>query len=143
MKDVLRQDYDLIVCDGRPDSDVATLDIAKASDLIVIPCGVTLDDLTPQVRFAHELRSKGVKISKMLFAINKSVDSEVAVSDAKQFLTTAGYAVAETDIPMRTGYQIAQNSGRAISETLYPSLNQRAERLAQEIVARVTEEGEQ
>lgn len=128
--------FDLMVFDGRPDSDTSTLDIAKETALIVVPTGVTLDDMAPQVKFAHELRSHGIPARKILFVINKSLDSQVAINDAKNYVTGAGYEVAKTDLPIRTGFQIAQNSGRAASETLYTSLNDRAEALAQEIVDR-------
>lgn len=138
VKAALKQDYDLIVFDGRPDSDTTTLEIAKEADLVIIPCGVTLDDLNPQVKFAHELKTRGVDRRRMLFVLNKSVDSTVAVADAKEFIGAAGYQVAQTDLPVRTGYQIAQNTGRAVSETTFPSLNERADALAEEIVKRVT-----
>ena len=37
------------------------------------------------------------------------------------------------DLPSKTGYQHAQNSGRSVAESAYPTLNERAEALAQEI----------
>ena len=42
-------------------------------------------------------------------------------------------------MPVKTGYQLAQNTGRAINESQYPSLNERADALAQEIIDRFTE----
>lgn len=131
--------YDLMVFDGRPDSDVSTIEIAKESQLVIIPVSVTNDDLQPQVRFAHELLSRGVARESMLFVVNQSLDSVLSVEDAKSFVRAAGYAIANVDIPNKTGYQIAQNIGRAITETAYPTLNKRAETAAQEIVTRVNE----
>jgi chromosome partitioning protein len=127
--------YDLMVFDGRPDSDSSSLEIARVADLIVIPVGVALDDLKPQVLFAHELASKGIDKRRMIFFVNRTVDSELACQDARAYIEGAGYQCAKTWIPMRTGYQIAQNSGRSIIETLYMSLNMRASELAAEIVA--------
>jgi chromosome partitioning protein len=126
--------YDLVVCDGRPDSDVSSLEIAKEADLIVIPVGVALDDLRPQVLFAHELSSKGVDKRKMLFIINRTVESQIACDDARAFVEGAGYGCAATDIPLKTAYQIAQNSGRSLMETNFSSLNRRAASLMGEIV---------
>lgn len=139
VRTALSQDYDLLVCDGRPDSDTSTLECAKAANLVVIPCGVTLDDLKPQVIFAHELMARGISRAKMLFVINKSTESAVAINDARRYLTSAGYNVAEIDLPIKTGYQIAQNSGRAASETPFTTLNDRADDLANEIVATATQ----
>lgn len=136
VKSALKQTdaYDLMVFDGRPDSDTSSLEIAKEADLIVIPVGVALDDLKPQVLFAHELMSKGIDRRKMIFVINRTVESQVACDDARSFVTGAGYRCAQTDIPMKTAYQIAQNSGRSILETTYSTLNARAGDLVAEIV---------
>lgn len=125
--------FDLMVMDGRPDSDVTTLDIARRSDLIIVPVGVSMDDLAPQVRFAHELISKGIVKRRILFVINRSIESLIALTDARAYVTQAGYTVCDTDLPMKTGYQMAQNAGRSILETTYPSLNERSGRLAEEI----------
>lgn len=139
VKTAVNQDYDLMVLDGRPDSDTSTLDCAKAADLIVIPTGLSLDDLKPQVLFAHELVARAISKRRILFVFNKTSDSSIAVQDARDYITGAGYIVAETDLQHRVGYQIAQNSGRAASETTFPSLNDRADALAQEIVTKATE----
>lgn len=140
IKSALRQDdqFDMMVFDGRPDSDISTLEIAREVDVIVVPCSTSLDDLSPQVKFAHELVSKGIPKAKIIFAINRSSESLVAVEDAKSFITSAGYVVAQTDVPQRTGYEIAQNSGRALNETSFLTLNERANALAEEIVALMT-----
>lgn len=138
VKLAMKDDVDLIVFDGKPDSEASTLEIAKAANLVLLPCGVTTDDLMPQVKFAHELVSRGIRRSDILFVLNKTLDSAVAIQDARNFLLDAGYQTARTDLPARTGYQMAQNSGRALTETPYPSLNERAGELAQEIVDQLT-----
>lgn len=130
--------YDLMVFDGKPDSDVITLEIARESDMILVPAGVSLDDLRPQVKFAHELLQRGVDRKDILFVLNKSLDSAASVTDAKGFIEAAGYQVAQNDLPSKTGYQLAQNQGRSVNESAYPSLNDRADALAQEIIDRFT-----
>lgn len=130
--------YDLMVFDGKPSFDAITLDIARESDLVVIPTQVTLDDLDPQVKFAHELLSRGVERADILFVLNKTLDSAASVTDAKGYVEAAGYRCAATDLPVKTGYQLAQNQGRAINESQYPSLNERADALAQEIIDRLS-----
>ncbi|SDA15585.1 chromosome partitioning protein [Methylobacterium sp. UNC378MF] len=131
--------YDLMVFDGKPNFDSVTLEIARESDMILVPAGVTLDDLEPQVKFAHELLSRGVERADILFVLNKTLDSAASVADAKGYVEAAGYRCAATDLPHKTGYQLAQNGGRAINESQYPSLNERADALAQEIIDRFTE----
>lgn len=130
----LADKYDLVVCDGRPDSDTSSMEIARKADLIVIPVGTSALDLKPQVLLAHELQSKGISRDRMLFVINRTVDSQIACDDARDYVTRAGYLCAESDIPLRTAYQMAQATGRALIETNFTTLNARAEALMKEIV---------
>lgn len=127
----------LMVMDGKPDSDATTLEIAKAATLLAIPTGVTQDDLFPQIRFANELRSRGVALEKILFVINKTTGSEIWIEGTRAKLAENGYTAAQTDLPMKTAYIEAQNTGKAISESRYASLNDRAEALMQEIVVKL------
>ena len=46
---------DLMIIDGAPHSSKMTKEIAEASDMIIIPTGLSLDDLEPTVLLAHEL----------------------------------------------------------------------------------------
>ncbi|MCK1543398.1 ParA family protein [Bradyrhizobium sp. 179] len=135
----LRGDNDLVVFDGRPESDPQSLRLAQDATVVVVPTGVSGDDLAPQVRFAHELRSRGIDNRKILFVLNKTPDSEAAVKDARNYIEQAGYAVAKTHLPMKVAYINAHNIGRCIAETEYPSLNDRSMALAKEIIAKVEE----
>lgn len=130
--------YNLMVFDGKPDSDTGTLELAKEANLILVPTAPTQDDLIPQIKFAHELRSRGINTQKILFVLNRT-ESDTWTRLAREFLHETGYRIAETEIPSRPGYQSAQNMGRAISETNFNSLNDRAEQLAQEVVTRLTQ----
>jgi chromosome partitioning protein len=82
--------YDLMVFDGKPNFDSVTLEIARESDMILVPAGVTLDDLDPQVKFAHELLQRGIDRKNILFVLNKSLDSAISITDAKGFIEAAG-----------------------------------------------------
>lgn len=134
-----REQADLVVADGRPDSDQSSLDIARVATLCVLPTGLTLDDLKPQLLFARELLEKGIDHKRIMFVLNKTGDSDLAVTEARAYLGSSGIHVAETDLSARTGYQMAQNTGRAASESKYPTLNERAETLASNIVDRVNQ----
>lgn len=136
-KTLRKENHDLIVADGKPDSDQSSLEIARSADICVLPTGLTADDLKPQAMFANELVTKGVDRSKILFVLNKTTESHVAVAEARQYLESIGYLVCKTDLSTKTGYQMAQNTGRSIAETNYHTLNERADALAAEIVARI------
>lgn len=137
IKPMLKDKADMIVADGRPDSDQTSLEIARVADLVIIPTGTTIDDIKPQLLFANELRQKGVPMSKMVFMINKTTESQLATDEARGSIEGLGYEVLKTDLSAKTGYQMAQNQGKSVAETLYPSLNQRAFQLLNEIATRM------
>lgn len=131
------EDHDMIVFDGKPDSDTQTIRIAQESDVVIIPTGVSADDLVPQVRFAQELKQRGIHTKKILFVINKATESNLAIEDARNFIEAAGFENSRLPIYMKTAYINAQNTGRCISETEFATLNARSTSLAQDIVNHV------
>jgi chromosome partitioning protein len=130
-------DLDMLVVDGKPDSDTQTHRIAQDANIVVIPTGCSADDLVPQLRFAHELMMRGIQAEKIVFVLNKATESNAAIVDARGFIQRAGFQTAETVLPMKTGYMNAHNQGRCLAETEFPSLNDRAFALSQEIIDRV------
>lgn len=136
-----RENVDLVVADGRPDSDQSSMEIARVSDLVVVPTGLSLDDLEPQLAFAKELVEAGIPAEKILFVLNKTNDSAVAVAEARNYLSA--FAVASQDLSARISYQRAQNYGRALSEVgaAVGNLELNADNLAAEIVEYVNQLG--
>ena len=55
----------------------------------------------------------------------------------RQYLGETNYSVLDGELPDKTGYRRAFDEGRVATETRYPGLNKRAERLAQSIVDRI------
>ena len=140
VKSALKQDFDLIVFDGKPDSDASSLEAAKAAHIVIIPSGTSLDDIVPQVRFANELIRHGISKNKILFVLNQTTDSLSQVEGARQtIIERGGFAVAKKDLYFRAGYQNAQNEGKSVLETDYESLNARAYAIAAEIVDRANQ----
>lgn len=139
VKKALQTDADVLVFDAKPDSDTTTLDAAKASDLIVIPTRPTMDDLQPNLVFAKELVIRGIDSRRILFVMNQTSDvSTLLTEEGKMWIDKNGpFKVADNDLPMKVGYNMAQNTGRAVSESPFPTLNARADALALEIIAHV------
>jgi chromosome partitioning protein len=129
--------YDLLVLDGAPHATQATQHIAKVSDLVIIPTGLAVDDLQPGVTLAHDLM-KHVPRQKIVFTLCRVGNSQPEIAEARQYLTDAGYEVLEGELPEQVGYRRASDEGRAATETRYPSLNQRAEGLAQSVVNKIS-----
>lgn len=126
--------FDLLMIDAPPNSTAATLRIARAADIIILPTGLSLDDMQPSVLLAHELVKKGVTRSSIAFALCRVGDSHIEVTEAQTYIAEAGYRVLSGSIPEKIAYRRASDEGRALNETRFPSLNQRADKLAQSII---------
>lgn len=131
--------YDLLIFDGAPHSSQATRSIAQASDLTVIPTGLAVDDLQPAVTLAHDLVKNTVPRAKIIFALCRVGNSPVEIEDARTYLKQAGYGVLFGSLPEQVAYRLASDEGRALTETRFQSLNERAEELAQAMVDRISE----
>jgi chromosome partitioning protein len=128
------KNYDLLLLDGAPHSTNATLKIAEAAHLTVLPTGLSLDDMEPSVLLAHELVKKGITRSNIAFALCRVGDSEPEIKEAQDYLAHAGYRVLGGSLPEKTGYRRASDEGKAVTETRFASLNNRADQLAQSVI---------
>lgn len=126
--------YDLLVFDGPPHSMAGTLEIARASHLVMLPTGLSLDDLRPSIMLAHELVDQGISHDKIRFALCRVGDRENEIHEARIYIQKAGYAVLQGSLPEKTGYRRASDEGRSVSEVTYPTLKEKAEELAQAVI---------
>ena len=129
---------DLLIIDAPPNSNAGTLRIAQASDAVILPTGLSLDDMQPSVLLAHELVKKGVPKAKIAFALCRVGDSHIEVSEAQDYIAEAGYRVLSGSIPEKIAYRRAADAGLALTETRFPSLNDRADKLAQSVIDFIT-----
>jgi chromosome partitioning protein len=129
--------YDLLVFDGPPHSMAGTLEIARTSDIVVLPTGLSLDDLKPTVLLAHELVEAGVVADKIAVGLCRVGDRENEIEEARRYIDKAGYGTLKGALPEKTAYRRASDEGRAASEVSFPTLKEKAERLAQSIIDRV------
>ena len=135
----LAEHYDLLVLDGAPHSTSATRAIALASHLTVIPTGLALDDLRPAVVLAHDLVKQGVARNKIVFALCRVGDSSLEIEDARAYLEKTGYAILPGALPEKPAYRRASDEGRALTETRFHSLKERAEQVAQGMVDTISQ----
>jgi chromosome partitioning protein len=63
------QQFDLLIIDAPPNSTAATLRIARAADIVLLPTGLSLDDMQPSALLAHERVKKGVSKASIAFAL--------------------------------------------------------------------------
>ena len=130
--------YDLLVFDGKPYTTTQTLEIANTATLLILPTGLALDDLRPSVLLAGQLAAKGIPTDKVTFAFCRVGESESELHDATQYIQDAGYSILDGAMPEKTGYRRASDLGRSPTETRFPSLNKKADILAQSIIDKIT-----
>lgn len=131
---------DLLVIDGPARADKDTLEIARVSDLVVLPTGASLDDLRPAVRTANSLRASGISPSKLMFVLSR-IGTEPEAEAARSYIIEAGYRVADGHVPERPAFRSVQNEGRAITEVRYAGLKSAAEAVVQALIDAVSSEG--
>ncbi|MCY4314681.1 MAG: ParA family protein [Roseovarius sp.] len=134
--------FDAIILDGKPNASEQTTNIAKATDLAVIPTGQTVDDLHPGVVLAHALRKKGISTDKIAFAMFNTTGSERENTAARKYLEQAGYKVLDGEVSVSTACGSASDAGKAITETSFKTLNERTSKLAQSAIDIMAELGE-
>lgn len=132
--------FDILILDGPARTSQATLEIARAANLVVQPTGASLDDLRPAVREFHALVKAGVPSARLAFALNR-IGTPTEEAETRAYLVEAGYAVLDGCLLERPAYRQAQNAGHAITETRYAALNERADTLIQSLIDRVTNNG--
>lgn len=125
---------DLLILDGPPHSTAGTLRIAQASDLVILPTGLSLDDMQPSVLLGHELVKKGIPKTKIAFALCRVGESEIEIIEAENYIMEAGYHVLPGAIPEKIAYRRASDAGRALTETRFPTLNARSDELVQGVI---------
>lgn len=134
------ENADMLVMDGRGFADKLSQDMARASHKVLLPTGLSLDDLRPSVRLAHELIGVGVQSRNLAFVLCRTGDSEKEIASARQYIESAGYRCLDASWPERTGYRDSHDQGKTGSEALHPSLRIKAEAVAKAAVDFIGEE---
>jgi len=132
---------DLLVIDGPARADKETIEIARLSDLVVLPTGASLDDLRPAIRTANSLKGAGIPGSRLLFVLSR-IGTDAEAEAARAYIGEAGYRVAPGYVPERPAFRAIQNEGRSITEVRYAGLKASAEAVVQSLVDAAVGEGE-
>ncbi len=141
VRDALKQadQYDLIVFDGAPHSTSKTLEIARVSQLVVLPTGMALDDLEPTIKLAHELKKHKVDPGKIAIAFSRIGNSEAEFAEATAYVEASGYFLLDGALYEKTAIRRACDEGKCATETSFRTINQKADVLMQSIVNRIDE----
>jgi chromosome partitioning protein len=129
--------FDAIILDMAGRSSIETFRLASKAHLIIQPSSGTLDDLIPAVKLFHELKARGISYDKMAFVLNR-ITTESEALQALEYIKRTGYDVLDGIIQDKAGYKLAQNTGRTLQETNYPTLNESANVLIGNIISRLS-----
>ena len=129
---------DLLIFDGPPHASTATRKMAHEANLVLLPTGLSTDDLEPQVKLAHELHADGIPLDRIAFVLWRVGDSEIEIQQARDYIEAAGYRTLSRAVPERISYRRASDAGRTATETRYGKLNNRADEAAQSVVDAIT-----
>jgi len=135
----MAEQYDLIVFDGAPHSTRMTLDIARASDLVILPTCVSVDDLEPTIKLAHELKKNKVPAKKIAIVFTRVGNSDLEVAEASEYVKASGYHLLEGVIHEKTAIRRASDEGKCATETPFKTITEKVDVLVQSIVNRVSE----
>jgi len=133
--------YELLILDAPGGANAATLDIARASHLVVQPTGPSIDDLFPGVLLFHELVGAGLPRERLALALCRFLtkDEEKA---ARHYIDASEYEALPGSIPERASYRVAHNQGRAVTEA-DDDLDKRADALIESLLVRIASALEQ
>lgn len=134
IKKVLREPYAIMICDVAGNPEVGVLKIAQASDIILIPTDVSVDDLASQLSFIRQLVNAGIDRSKIMMVVNNLNENATASEAAREAISAQALAHTKSELVGRPAYQNAQNQGLAVYQTQFASLNGRALKVAREII---------
>ncbi len=125
----------VLIIDGAAYADKSTKTVAEKSDLIVIPTGITADDLHASLALGQELALAGIEKESIYFVVIKVPDNgDKEAMATRKSIQKWGFNVAQGWIPFKTGYGKAMDSGRTLVETRHKSLNDKSGKIIQNIV---------
>jgi len=129
--------FDLVLLDGPAHAEKGGRDMAKASDLVLMPTGYGLDDLEAQVEAAYELEESGTPRNKIWFVFCRISGSASEDQTAREYLQRAKINVFEPVFPELPSIRQGHNAGKAASEISFPAVQERSVALAVAIAKHV------
>lgn len=127
------KNFDLIVFDGAPHSTLATLQIARASDIIILPTCTALDDLIPTLKLAQDLVKEGIDINKIKILLSRVGASDVELQETINYIKQTPFNLVSEVLYEKTIYRRASDLGRTVIESSNPSTSKKAALVMKEI----------
>lgn len=127
---------EFIVADTRGLADDLSKEIAEDSEVVFLPTGATGDDLRPTLALARKLARNGAE-GRIVIVLSKVGRSENQVAKAVELIDEAGFELLEERWPLRDGFSIDLDAGRAGREARNPYLRETAEKMEAALFKRI------
>jgi len=126
---------DVMIMDGKGFVDAHALRIALASTLVVIPVGMSVDDLEANLTLATGLVARGVSRQSMVFVVCRVAErGEKEAMHTRASIKDWGFNPVRGWLPFKTAYSKALDKGLALTETRFQTLNTRADHVVEQLV---------
>lgn len=124
--------FDHVVIDGAPHASKQTMDLALASDVVILPTWTTAMSMAPTLRLAGELVDGGVDKERIIIPI-MCAGSEAEVASAIETMSPAGFRISPVANYFSTAYGKVSDKGLAITEIEIASLRKKASAFIDEL----------
>lgn len=130
-------DADILIVDGAPHASAETVAIAKVANLLLIPTGLSLDDLEPAVTLANTLTDQhAIPSERLAFALCKTGSSTAELAEARTYLDKTRFGTLQGEIPQKPAFSRAMDAGLSVIETPYKAPREQALQVIQAAIAR-------
>ncbi len=128
--------FDFFVLDAPGRTGPEILQIAQASDILVMPCNPGGDDMRPTVRVFSELVRHGVSRNKILCVLN-DIGNATEEDAARVFLGKNGANVLPVGLPGLVAYRSALTAGLSPAEVTHTASREKALAVAAALLTEV------
>lgn len=132
-------EYHLIIVDGAAYGSLEARQAAEQSDLVVVGCRFSYDDMDSAVETINSLVLKGIPKERfcLVFSGVPEQRNDRNYEAAYAYLAQTGYYIVPGYIEMKNSITDAQNMGLAMNEIQFTSLREKIDHVMNGIVARL------
>ena len=130
------KDFDVIILDSKGYTDQQTADICQKSDLILHPCGFSVDDRKPTFITLNTLVKLGIEKAR-LNVVLVGDHTEASEAEIRAYFSKGGYHVIDGFLRKKKIYELALNEGLSVTEASRKDYRIEASKLTEAISKRL------
>lgn len=138
-----KADKDIFIIDCPAFATKSSIDIALISNLVVLPTGYSEDDMNSTAEMANSLVLEGIDPDKICIVFSGVDEQKTQAArekdhaEAVEYFSALPYKIIDGYIPRTPALRKALDSGRAITECIYPGPRAKADHVVQGIITRL------